>query len=416
MKLPKKAAILCGGLGTRLRPLTDNLPKPMAPVNGKPFLEHLLSQLKSQGIQEFVLMIGYRGEQIKKYFGSGEHFGVSIQYSEGPVEWDTAKRIYEARTLLDDFFLLLYSDNFVPFSLQKLARFHESNKKPLSLILQPKKTGNMCVLSDGSIATYDKTRTADNLDYVEVGYMLVEKNEVFKHLREPLESFSEVLVRLVENNEIGGFVIKDPYHSISDIDRLHLTEQYLQPKKILLIDRDGVINEKAPRGEYITQWNDFRFIPETVTAMKQLAEAGFQFIIISNQAGIGRGVFSMNALSELHQQMSQYFQNQQIPVLDIFVCPHHWEDHCDCRKPQPGMFFQASRKWLLRLDHTFFIGDDLRDCQAAYNAGCASIFLGSEHELENLHPEERPQKVCRSLDTVTSFLINHDYFKNPLSN
>ena len=87
--------------------------------------------------------------------------------------------------------------------------------------------------------------------------------------------------------QVAGYVSHDPYHSISDPERWKLTEKYLSPKKILLIDRDGVINQKAPRGEYIDSWEKFFFIPENIQGMKILSEYGFSFIVISNQAGIG---------------------------------------------------------------------------------------------------------------------------------
>ena len=124
MSRPEQAVILCGGLGMRLRPITDNLPKPMAPVNGRPFLAYLLQQLKEQGIQRVLMLTGYRGEMIHEFFGNGESFGVDICYSHGPVEWETGRRIFEARTELDSAFLLLYSDNYVPVNLEELYAFH----------------------------------------------------------------------------------------------------------------------------------------------------------------------------------------------------------------------------------------------------------------------------------------------------
>src|SRR5689334_8535106 len=113
----QQAALFCGGLGTRLRPFTDTLPKPMIPINGRPFLEFLIEQLREQGIAKIVLLTGYRGEQIRHHFEDGRRFGIRITYSEGPAEWETSRRLWEARTLLDPRFMLLYSDNFIPFRL-----------------------------------------------------------------------------------------------------------------------------------------------------------------------------------------------------------------------------------------------------------------------------------------------------------
>ena len=102
MNKPVQAVILCGGLGTRLQPYVNNIPKPMIDCNGKPFLWYLLQQLYEQGIDEFILLTGYLAEKIEDYFNDGSSWGWKIHYSKGPIEWETGKRIWEARTKLDD--------------------------------------------------------------------------------------------------------------------------------------------------------------------------------------------------------------------------------------------------------------------------------------------------------------------------
>ena len=120
MKKPTQVVILCGGLGTRLLPHTEQLPKPMILCNENPFLLYLLKQMSSQGLRNFVLLTGYLGESIVNFFGDGSKWGWSINYSKGPVGWDTGRRIWEARSKLDSNFILLYSDNFASFSLDTL--------------------------------------------------------------------------------------------------------------------------------------------------------------------------------------------------------------------------------------------------------------------------------------------------------
>ncbi|MBI4208583.1 MAG: HAD-IIIA family hydrolase [Deltaproteobacteria bacterium] len=408
MKPPEQAVILCGGLGTRLRPFTDSMPKPMIPVNGRPFLEHLLKQCASQGIQRFLLLTGYLGEQIQLYFGDGRLQGWEISYSHGPVEWDTGRRLWEVRNQMESRFLLLYSDNFVQFSMDHLMALHRSEQVPLSLLLAPKTKGNIRLSSEGGskgrIDAYDKTREGHRLDFVEVGYMIVERDRVlplFPTLKNyPDFSFSEVLQHLANVHQLAGLVVLNPYHSISDPDRLELMRSYLQPKKILLIDRDGVINQKAPRGEYISTWKHFQWIPETREAMKELAARGFKFIVISNQAGIARGMVDSAALEQIHKNMLSELCTDGVDILEIYVCPHHWDDYCDCRKPAPGMFFRASHDHLLRMDHTIYIGDDPRDCLAAQNAGCPCILVGDNPENETDVKAQPTLKAATLLDTI----------------
>jgi len=380
MRPPRQAVMLCGGRGARLRPLTDATPKPMIPVDGRPFLEHLLRQLADQGIQRFLLLTGYLGDQIRDYFGDGGPWGWQVTYYQGPVEWDTGRRIWEARQQLESRFLLLYSDNFVQFSLDRLMALHRAQQASLSLLLAPKANGNVRVSASGRIAGYDPSRSPGGMDFVEVGYMVAERDRLLQDgsalPSHPDSNLSEWLQRLAGNRQLAGLVVRDPYHSISDPDRLALMRRYLQPKKILLIDRDGVINQKAARGDYVRTWEQFRWIPETRRAMKDLSRRGFEFIVISNQAGVARGMIDPAALEQIHQNMVGELRQDGVQVLGVYVCPHHWDERCDCRKPAPGLFYRASRDHLLRMDRTIYIGDDPRDSQAAQNSGCRSVLVG----------------------------------------
>lgn len=397
----KQAVILCGGLGTRLRPLTDNLPKPMVPANGKPFLLHLLMQLSEQGITRFVLLTGYLGERILEYFDDGSRWGWSICYSHGPAEWDTGRRIWEARDLFDSRFLLLYSDNFVQFNLKRLQALHHKQKVPITLLLAPKGKGNIRVSTEGRIEAYDKTRSGEGFNYVEVGYMLIEKDLVLEDFTScekfPDFNFSALLQLFALQSRIAGLVVLDPYHSISDPARLQLMCEYLKPKRILLVDRDGTINKKAPQGEYISSWNKFEWIPETRQAMKNLAKDGFKFIVITNQAGIARKMIDPDDLEEMHQNMIGELAEDGVEVLKVYMSPHHWDENSFMRKPSPGMFFQAAKEFNLRMDRCIYVGDDERDCQAASNAGCGMVFVSSETQRPLLAEYPKPYLSAKTL-------------------
>jgi D-glycero-D-manno-heptose 1,7-bisphosphate phosphatase len=169
---PEQAVILCGGLGTRLRPLTETLPKPMVPCGSRPFLLHLLQQLANQGVKRFVLLTGYLGDTICSFFGDGSRWGWIIDYSHGPTEWETGRRLFEASAKLDAQFLLLYSDNFVPFTLPHLMDVHRREQVALTLLVAPKANGNIRVSATGSIEAYVHTRVGCDLNFVDIGYIL----------------------------------------------------------------------------------------------------------------------------------------------------------------------------------------------------------------------------------------------------
>jgi histidinol-phosphate phosphatase family protein len=385
-----QAVILCGGMGTRLKPYTDTLPKPMIPVNGRPFLEYLIEQLRDQGIAHVVLLTGYRAQQIEDHFADGTRFGVHLTYSRGPAEWETARRLWEAREKLDVGFLLLYCDNYVPFRLTTLLKFHRDKHRMLSLLLSEKGKGNIEVGSDGLVRRYDSSRSSPGLGYVEIGYMIVERDAVLSLIDNPDVSLSHVIRELVSRNQLAGLVVGDRYHSISDPERWKLAEQYLRCKRVVLIDRDGTLNFRPPRGQYLTSWHDFRWLPGALEGLHALGRGGFSFALISNQAGIARGLLTKRQVDAINNQIAQIAATCNLAMLGAYVCPHYWEDGCACRKPAPGLFFQASRELLLRLDRTLYICDDPRDCQAAFRAGCESVFVGNLPELANLPTEEQP--------------------------
>lgn len=125
-----QAVILAGGQGTRLRPLTDDQPKPMVLVNGRPFLEYVIDLLRENGIEEVVLLLGYLPEKFVEHFGDGRRFGLRIKHHVGKVEDETGARVRNAKNLLAQEFLLMYGDVYWPaLDLLKMSEFYFSSGK-----------------------------------------------------------------------------------------------------------------------------------------------------------------------------------------------------------------------------------------------------------------------------------------------
>ena len=115
--------------------------------------------------------------------------------------------------------------------------------------------------------------------------------------------------------------------------------------------------------------------------MVQLAKAGYRFVIISNQAGIGRGIVDLQTVEDINRKMVAGLRDRGIDILDVYICPHHPDDQCDCRKPAPGMLFRAAREHAFQIARSVYIGDDPRDAVAAHNAGCPSVLVGPERDV-----------------------------------
>lgn len=132
-----KAIILAGGLGTRLRPLTENMPKPLLPIKGKPIVEHALLNFKKHGITDVIFSIGYRADLIKEYFGDGSKWGMSIEYCVEDQPMGTGGAIRKASEGISETFLVINGDNLADFDWQKLIDVHKHNQAKITLALFP---------------------------------------------------------------------------------------------------------------------------------------------------------------------------------------------------------------------------------------------------------------------------------------
>lgn len=141
----------------------------------------------------------------------------------------------------------------------------------------------------------------------------------------------------------------------------------------IFLDRDGVINRKAPEGQYIPTWREFRFLPGTFEPVANLSRAGFKIIIITNQRGVALGKVRLEDLEEIHLRIKAILAEHGADLTDIYFCPHDISDDCLCRKPRPGMLLQAAKEHRLNLSACWMIGDAESDITAGKNAGCKTV-------------------------------------------
>jgi len=143
--------------------------------------------------------------------------------------------------------------------------------------------------------------------------------------------------------------------------------------KAAFLDRDGVINVKAPVPEYITRWEDVRYLKDVFTSVATLAQAGFRIIVVTNQRGIALGKVGVAALDDIHRRMRDDFGHGGVYITDFYVCPHDLGDGCSCRKPKPGMLIRAAQDHAVDLKSSWMIGDAESDVQAGKLAGCKTV-------------------------------------------
>ncbi len=385
---PTQAVILAGGRGERMRPLTDTRPKPMLEFHGKPFLEYMVEMLRDNGFERVTILVGYLADVIVDHFGDGSRLGVHIDYSHTPPEALTSRRMQAAAGQLDERFLLLYCDNYWPMRWDEMWAQYRQAGYPAQVTVYANRHGfsrSSVIVTDDRVEVFDRGRTTPGLQGVEISYAILERDVVMPLLPEHEELFEQAVYPvLAERGQLGAYWTEHRYYSVGSLERLPITEEFFARRPTVIIDRDGTLNERPPRAEYVRRPEDFVWLPGALEALRLLAEADYRVIVVSNQAGINRGALTTTDLEEIHARMLSEVEAAGGRIDAIYVCPHDWDEGCDCRKPRPGMLLQAQREHHLDLTRTFFLGDDERDGQAADAAGAPFALVSEETPLLDL--------------------------------
>lgn len=146
--------------------------------------------------------------------------------------------------------------------------------------------------------------------------------------------------------------------------------------RAILLDRDGVINRKAPKGEYITSHTEFTLLPGVAEAIGALCNLQFEVFVVTNQRGIARGCVSWADLDRMHSELTAAVGRAGGRIRQIYICPHDDSDGCECRKPKPGLLLAAIRDHRIDAANSWIIGDSASDVLAGKAAGCKTMFVG----------------------------------------
>ena len=164
-------------------------------------------------------------------------------------------------------------------------------------------------------------------------------------------------------------------------------------KKYILLDRDGVINEESPA--FIKSPDEFLLLENSLEAIALLNQHDYKIIVITNQSGLARGFFDEKTLNLIHQKMRDELATVGGKIEAIYFCPHQASDLCECRKPKGGLLKQFAADYDVDLSQIYFIGDSLRDIQAAQNAGAIPVLVKTGNGLKTL--QENPQLLTSIL-------------------
>jgi len=220
-------AILAGGLGTRLYPLTERLPKALVEINGEPFLAHQLRLLRARGVERVVLCIGQLGERIREYAGDGARFGLAIDYSlDGPALRGTAGAVRNALPLLGDAFFVVYGDSYLPCSYRDVAEAFRAAGQPGLMTVyrnEGRWDASNVEFADGRIVAYDKKNRTERMQHIDYG-LGVFGRAAFEG---PHADLADLYSDLLRRNRLAAVEVHERFYEIGSFDGIAELSRYL---------------------------------------------------------------------------------------------------------------------------------------------------------------------------------------------
>lgn len=182
--------------------------------------------------------------------------------------------------------------------------------------------------------------------------------------------------------------------------------------KTVFLDRDGVINRYPGDADYVKSWSEFHFLPKVKPALKKLNDKGFKIFIISNQAGVSKGIYSQDNLDLITKNMLNELKKYNIDIAGVYYCTHRQEDNCSCRKPKTGLIEiainQLKKEGLdVELSKSYFIGDTIRDVETGKSAGLKTILvLSGKEKAENKNNwKNHPSFIASDLSEAMNLIL-----------
>ena len=183
-----------------------------------------------------------------------------------------------------------------------------------------------------------------------------------------------------------------------------LTKRASASPPAVLLDREGVINRRIRNG-YVTTWKRFAFLPGAMRAIRQLSTRGYRVLVVSNQAGVGKGLMSLQTLEEITRRFLSHVERAGGLISRVYYCTHRAEDGCDCRKPKPGLLLNAQAEFHFDPARTFMVGDTESDITAATRAGCKAILVSKSRKAIWHVWAHQPVTVVPDLLTAVAYIF-----------
>lgn len=389
-----EAIILAGGFGTRLRPCVDNLPKPLAPIGGRPFLCYLLDYLYANGVHRAIISTGHLADYIEEQIGR-TYRGMVVDYCHEETPLGTGGAIKKALGMCsEEYAVTVNGDSFFDVDLFEMRDFHEKSGYPLTVAAREvpwAENSGFMTIKNGRLSGF-REKGVKSAGLINGGIYFINKN-LLDGVEEEKFSFEKLVleggycpVAVIESS--GYFIdigIPENYRKAEE------EKDFLVSKRIrraVFLDRDGTINYD---GGHLYRTEDFRFLPDTDRAIAELKKKGYLVIVITNQAGIAKNLYKPEDVDILHGYIDSLLKKYSVIADGYYYCPHHpqavldeYRAECSCRKPQPGLILKAVSDFSqigieIDIKNSLTVGNRRSDLLAGINAGTQkNILIGSD--------------------------------------
>jgi histidinol-phosphate phosphatase family protein len=387
--LLEQAVILVGGRGTRLGDLTRVMPKPLMPIAGRPFLDWLIDEVARFGIPRITLLAGYLGEQIVARYAGRKIGAVRIEVLTEPEPLGTAGglRLFAGR--LAPRFLMMNGDTRFDVNLLDLQLHARAAVATLALrhTAPGDRRYDTVKLAEDGIITGILACTPESEGPINGGIYLLDR-AITDWIGEGAVSMeSDVFPRLVEARLLRGVLYDGRFIDIGvpeDLVRGQTEIPAMSRRPAALLDRDGVLIEDT--GHPHDPLKKVRWIPGAAAAVKRLNDAGYFVFVVTNQAGVARGIYPEAQVQVFHRWMAARLADAGAHIDAFAYCPHHpqaalaeYRVVCRCRKPAPGMIEDLCSTWPVDRAGSFLVGDKESDIAAAVATGLPGyLFTGGD--------------------------------------
>ena len=386
----RQCAILVGGLGTRLGSLTARLPKPLLHVGPRAFLDYLIDEVVRQGFDDIVCLAGHHADAVHDW-AQQRTSGPKIKVSVEPKPWGTAGALLAAKSLLQDEFLLLNGDSIFDINLVDLAAWKPSGPwQGIIALRSMPNTGRYASveLTGDSIRLFAEPSADNGPALINAGVYRLKRDVLNLIKSVPCSIERDIFPTISRKGLLRGRTYDRFFFDIGVPSALEEAQSLIPTivrRPALILDRDGVINKDV---EYANRPEQIEWVDGIFESVKEANDRGLYVFVVTNQAGVARGLYNEESVRALHAWMNQQFRARGAHIDDFVYCPHHpTEGHggyrlaCNCRKPNSGMVLDLIRRWPIDPARSIFVGNRESDLQAAQNAGIAGILYrsGSVH-------------------------------------